>query len=112
MKILFVCSANVDRSPTAEHVCLGWRDLEVKSAGVSKYARIPICAELIQWADAVLCMEKRHILKIKKKFPGITVNKIIDSLNVPDIFPYMNKNLVNLLREKTGAWLHNYHTRQ
>ena len=109
MKILFVCSANVDRSPTAESIYSGRSDLEVKSAGVSDYARIPVCAELIQWADAVLCMEKRHILKIKKKFPGITTNKIIDSLDVPDVFPYMNNNLVNMLREKTDAWLHNYH---
>ena len=108
MKILFVCSANVDRSPTAENIYSGRRDLEVKSAGVSDYARIPVSVELIQWADIILCMEGRHTKKIKKKYPGIIENKIIDSLDVPDEFDYMNKSLVNMIREKTDAWLHNY----
>ena len=80
MKILFVCSANVDRSPTAERIYSGRCDLEVKSAGTSEYARTPVCEELIQWADAVLCMEKKHKKRIEKKFPSVAVNKIIDSL--------------------------------
>jgi len=108
MKILFVCSANIDRSPTAERIYSGRNDLEVKSAGVSSYAMTPISLELIQWADIILCMEKKHKHKIKKKFPDIAANKIIDSLDVPDIYGFMNINLVNMIKEKTDAWLHNY----
>ena len=108
MKILFVCSGNIDRSPTAENIYSDRCDLEVKSAGVADYAQIPVSAELIQWADIILCMEEKHAQKIKKKYPGIAGNKIIDSLDVPDKYEYMNKNLVNMIREKTDAWLHNY----
>ena len=65
-KILFVCSANIDRSPTAEHIYANQTDLEVKSAGVGCYAQQPVTTELLQWADVVLCMEdehKNHIVK-------------------------------------------------
>ena len=109
MKILFVCTANIDRSPTAEEIYSGRYDMEVKSAGVADYARTPISLELIQWADIVLCMEKKHKQKIKKMFPDIVANKVIDFLDVPDLYEYMNENLINMIREKTDLWLHNYH---
>jgi predicted protein tyrosine phosphatase len=108
MKILFVCSANIDRSPTAERIYSGRCDLEVKSAGVYDYAMTPISLELIKWADIILCMERKHKQKIKKLFPDIVASKIIDSLDVPDIYEYMNISLVNMIREKTDAWLHDY----
>jgi len=108
-KILFVCSANIDRSPTAEKIYSGRCDLEVKSAGVSDYAMTPISLELIKWADIILCMEKKHKQKIKKSFSDIAKNKIIDFLDIPDIYEYMNINLIDEIREKTDAWLHNYH---
>jgi len=108
MKILFICSANVDRSPTAELIYSNRRDLEVKSAGVSDYAMTPISLKLIKWADVILCMEKKHKQKIEKSFSDITKNKVIDFLDVPDIYEYMNENLVNIIKEKTDIWLHNY----
>ena len=112
MKILFVCSANVDRSPTAEEIYSGRYDMEVKSAGVTDYARTPISLELIQWADIVLCMEKKHKQKIKRMFPDIVANKEIDFLDVPDLYDCMHENLVYLIREKTDLWLHNYHVKK
>jgi predicted protein tyrosine phosphatase len=103
MKILFVCSANIDRSPTAERIYSGRSDLEVKSAGVADYAKTPISLELIQWADIILCMEKKHKQKIKKMFPDIAADKIIDFLDVPDLYDYMNVNLVRMIKEKTES---------
>ena len=108
MKILFVCTANIDRSPTAEHIYSDTSDLEVKSAGISDYARTPISLELIEWADVILCMEKKHKTKIEKLFSAITEKKVIDFLDIPDNYRYMNIDLVNIIREKTDAWLSNY----
>ena len=108
MKILFVCPANVDRSPTAEFIYSDRCDLEVKSAGVSDYAMTPISLELIKWAEIILCMEKKHKQNIEKIFSAIVKNKVIDFLDVPDIYNYMNIDLVNIIREKTDAWLYNY----
>ena len=108
MKILFVCSANIDRSPTAELIYSDRSDLEVKSAGVSDYAMTPISLKLIKWADIILCMEKKHKQKIEKKYSAIAENKVIDFLNVPDIYEYMNIKLVNIIKEKVDTWLYNY----
>ena len=111
MKILFVCSANVDRSPTAEYIYSGRRDLEVKSAGVGEFAQIPVSEELLQWADAILCMDKKHKQKLKKKFQDICANKTIGVLNVPDLFDYMDDDLVSIIKGQTDAWLGKYGSR-
>ena len=108
MKILFVCSANIDRSPTAELIYSDRSNLEVKSAGVSDYAMTPISLKLVKWADIILCMEEKHKQKIENKYSDNLKNKIIDFLDVPDIYEYMNINLVNIIKEKTDTWLHNY----
>ena len=112
MKILFVCTANIDRSPTAELIYSDRSDLEVKSAGVSDYARTPVSLELVNWADIILCMEKKHKTKIKKLFSAITDKKVIDFLDIPDIYEYMNIELVNIIREKTDAWLSDFHLKE
>jgi predicted protein tyrosine phosphatase len=106
-KILFVCSANVDRSPTAEHIYSNCEGFEVKSAGVSWSARKRVSAELLQWADVILCMEEWQKQSIEEKFPGIISNKEIYSLGVADVYPYMHPVLVNLIKEKVEAWLIN-----
>jgi len=108
MKILFVYTANIDRSPTAELIYSQRIDLEVKSAGIYNYAMTPISLELINWADIILCMEKKHKQNIEKKYSTHIENKVIDFLDVPDIYDYMNINLVNIIREKTDAWLYKY----
>ena len=60
--VLFVCSANLDRSPTAERLFHGWRRRwEAKSAGIlPALGRSPITQALIDWADLVLVMEPEH----------------------------------------------------
>jgi len=60
--VLFVCSANLDRSPTAERLFQGWRrGWEAKSAGIMPALdRNPVTQTLIDWADLVLVMEPDH----------------------------------------------------
>lgn len=60
--VLFVCSANLDRSPTAERLFHGWRrGWEAKSAGIMPaLGRNPVTQTLIDWADLVLVMEPDH----------------------------------------------------
>ena len=105
MKILFVCSANVDRSPTAEQIYKNYPGLEVKSAGASWYAKKPINRELILWADAILCMENRQKWYIIEEFADIVSEKLIENLNIEDIYPYMHPSLIEIIKAKTDAWL-------
>ena len=106
MKILFVCSANVDRSPTAEQIYKDSAGLEVKSAGTAWYAQRPVNEELICWADVILCMENRHKHYIVEDFAGVVTDKTIDSLDIPDEYRYMHPSLVAIIKEKTEEWFH------
>ena len=104
-KILFLCSANMDRSPTAERIYADREGFEVKSAGVSWFARMQVSAELLEWADVILCMEEWQKQSIEKEYSEIIAHKKLDSLNVPDDYRYMNPLLVEIIKEKTDAWL-------
>ena len=66
--VLFVCSQNRLRSPTAEQVFSKRRDIEVASAGTNHDADTPLTHELVAWADIIFVMEKAHRAKLQKKF--------------------------------------------
>jgi predicted protein tyrosine phosphatase len=106
-KILFVCTANIDRSPTAEHLYKYHPELEVKSAGTALYgfAELPVSLELIMWADVILCMTERQKHFIEHEFSDIISDKIIDELDVQDNYRYMNIQLQNILKTRIDAWL-------
>lgn len=55
--VLFVCSQNRLRSPTAEQVFATRGDMEVMSAGMNNDADNPLTAELVTWADVIVVME-------------------------------------------------------
>ena len=81
--VLFVCSANHDRSPTAEQLFHGWKGKwEAKSAGIMPAARNPITQALIDWADLILVMEPVHAKYIQGHFKcdpnKMHVLKIVD----------------------------------
>lgn len=59
-KVLFVCTGNFDRSPTAENMYKGIAGLEVKSAGISVVAQEPLSKWLVEWADIIYAMEELH----------------------------------------------------
>ena len=68
MKVLFVCSQNRLRSPTAEQVFSTWPGIDVSSAGLNHDAENPVTPELVEWADIILVMEKAHRNKLVKQF--------------------------------------------
>jgi len=111
-KILFLCSANIDRSPTAERIYSNYPELEVKSAGVSWFARKPVTAKYIEWADVILCMEEWQKQFIEQNFAEAIADKMVDSLDVEDIYPYMHPKLVEIIKEKTDRWLKEYQSKK
>ena len=103
--VLFVCSQNKLRSPTAEQVFSGWHDLEVTSAGTNHDAENPLTDELIQWADLIIVMERTHRTKIQQKFRASVNSKRIVCLDIPDKFAFMQRELVELLEKKASPHL-------
>jgi len=104
-RVLFVCTANLQRSPTAEKLFQGWKGIwEAKSAGIMPGSHgNPLTQELIDWADLILVMELDHNHYIQSHFrcdPGK-----IRVLNVADIYFRDDPKLVAALLKKVPPLL-------
>jgi predicted protein tyrosine phosphatase len=104
-RVLFVCSQNRLRSPTAQKVFTGRAGLDVASAGLSHDANKPVCAELLQWADTIFVMERSHRNKLRKKFKAHLKDKRVICLDIPDEYDYMDPALVQLLEAGVRRYL-------
>jgi predicted protein tyrosine phosphatase len=100
LKVLFVCSRNKLRSPTAEKIFSGQPGWLVRSAGTEEGARIKITAGHIGWADVIVVMEKKHKERLRQKFPEALSDKQCHCLFIPDDYQYMEPALIELLRVK------------
>lgn len=102
--LLFVCSQNRLRSPTAEQVFSNRPDMECASAGTNNDAEVPITAEMVEWADVILVMEEAHRRKLTAKFGRHLARKRVICLDIPDRYDYMDPDLVRELRAKVSRY--------
>ncbi|MCB9497437.1 MAG: phosphotyrosine protein phosphatase [Fibrobacteria bacterium] len=100
MNLLFVCSRNRLRSPTAEIVFAGRPGWRTASAGLAPDAESPLDADAVDWADVVLVMEKRHRKVLQERFSRSLRNKRVVCLDIPDDFEFMDPELVRILQER------------
>ena len=107
-KLLFICSRNRLRSPTAEAVFSEYEELEVESAGLNREAQMPLCSETLQWADMIFVMEKSHRTQLSKKFQPWLKGKQVICLDIPDKYEYMEPALVELLKKKVLPLLRSF----
>ena len=98
--VLFVCSQNKLRSPTAEQVFADWPDIEVSSAGTNNDAENPLSSELIEWADIIFVMERTHRTKVQSRYRSALKGKRLICLHIPDDYDFMNPGLIRLLKAK------------
>lgn len=107
MNILFVCSRNKWRSLTAETIFKNSSDYNVKSAGNEPTARIKVNSKLIDWADIIFAMEKKHKQRLKENFPALTDDKQIVVLDIPDEYKYMDNELIDIIKTSVTFYLDN-----
>ncbi|MFO1485675.1 MAG: phosphotyrosine protein phosphatase [Verrucomicrobiaceae bacterium] len=105
MRLLFLCSRNHWRSPTAEAVYQNDPRVEVRSAGVSASARRHVSEKLLRWADLVLVMEHVHKRRLREQFPDFVHELRVEVLDIPDDYEFMNPELVTLIRERVEPFL-------
>ena len=98
MKLLFICSQNRLRSLTAETIFDGVGGHQVRSAGTEAGARVRVTAGHLGWADLIFVMEKRHLDRLRKKFPDALGQTRIITLHIPDDYDYMDEQLIDRLR--------------
>ncbi len=105
MKLLFVCSENRLRSPTAEIVFSEYEGVEAIGAGTNADAETPVSGDLIEWSDVILVMEKSHRNKISKKYKELLKDKRLVCLDIPDNYECMQPELVSLLKRKVPGYV-------
>ena len=104
-KVLFICSKNQWRSPTAEAVWRKHPALSVRSAGTSSSARHKVSVEDIRWADVIFVMEEKHKSRLLADFKTTIERKPLHVLDIPDEYTYMAPALVAEIQESVAAVL-------
>lgn len=104
-KVLFICGKNKWRSPTAEQVFSEYPAIECASAGLSHDAEVPVSIELVEWAELIFVMEKKHRSKLLEQFKPQLRDKQVVCLNIPDNYRFMEHALVKLLEDKIRPFL-------
>jgi predicted protein tyrosine phosphatase len=74
-KWLFICSANIARSPTAEYLARR-SGILARSCGTGgrqeaheRYTVTPMTREIVCWADVIVCMKEGHRLALEAMHP-------------------------------------------
>jgi len=104
-KLLFICSKNQWRSPTAEGLFKNHAVHKARSAGTSEKARIGVNEKLLLWADVVFVMARRHKQLLIERFPSALIEKQLIVLEIADDYPFGDAELVDILKEKLADYL-------
>jgi len=102
-RVLFVCTANQQRSPTAERLYQDDPRFEVRSAGTDALFGRRVTREDLEWADLVVVMEDRHEQKIRSEFPEAAEKTHLVVLGIPDVYQFMDQRLQREISERFGA---------
>lgn len=96
---LFVCSAGLLRSPTGAAVA-SKHGINARAAGSnSRYALIPLSANLINWAERIVFVNENNYLEALREFHEHSelLNQIRAKsyiMNIPDVYNYNDPQLV------------------
>jgi predicted protein tyrosine phosphatase len=105
MNIIFICSANRDRSRTAElHFQNKYPQHRFRSAGINKYLSerhggIHLKNYMLDVADRIICMELVHSNWIVENIDKKYLSKI-EILHLGDTDVFMSSTLISALEEK------------
>ncbi len=103
--LLFLCSRNRLRSPTAEQVFARHPGVETASAGLAPDAEEECSVELVERADIIFVMEKAHRSKLQRRFGKHLKRARVICLDIPDDYAFMQPELVALLEKKVEPHL-------
>jgi predicted protein tyrosine phosphatase len=93
------------RSRTAELVYSRNHKYDVRSAGVTKGAKVKVTSELLHWADMIFVMEEEQQKFLLKKFPEDIGFREIIILDIPDTYYIMEPELVELIVDAVSPYL-------
>ncbi len=103
--LLFICSRNQWRSPTAEVIWSKSPDYNSRSAGTSPKAKRTVGPMDIRWADIIFVMESKHKNRLKAQFTRMLDHKPLHVLDIPDEYQFMDEDLITELKVSINAFL-------
>ena len=103
--LLFICSKNQWRSPTAELLFKNHPVHHARSAGTSDKARIKVNQKMLDWTDVIFVMERRHQQLLKQQFPFPLVGKSLIILNIEDNYQFGDEELIGILKTSLSDYL-------
>jgi len=103
--ILFICSRNKLRSPTAELLFRDYPGVETDSAGLADDAECPLERDQIEWADVILVIEPILRQRLQRRFGELLSKKKVAVLGIPDRFEFMDQELIRILQTKCAPYL-------
>jgi len=98
-RVLCVCSAGLLRSPTAAFVLSQAPfNYNTRAAGlVPEFALIPVDRVLLEWADEIVCMERRQAEELNQRLKDIEKKTPVVCLDIQDSYAYRESELQNLI---------------
>jgi len=105
MNVIFICSANRERSRTAEiYFQNKYPEHRFRSAGINKYlcerhGGIHLKQYMLDVADRIICSEHIHSDYIVQKIDKKYLSKI-EILELGDTKTFMQQELIDMLEEK------------
>ncbi|MFN7843988.1 MAG: low molecular weight protein tyrosine phosphatase family protein [Pirellula sp.] len=105
INVLFVCSMNQWRSPTAESIYSKRPFVNARSRGTSRSARRTVTAEDLKWADIVFVMEDKHKQRLQSEYPSEVRYKELHVLDIPDNYKFMDPELIIEITESVDPIL-------
>ena len=105
-KLLFICTANINRSRTAEDLFINSYRYEAKSAGIicHQLGGQQVNQELIDWVDMVFVMDEAndyHRSHLIEKF-NVDERKV-HVLHISDSYERGDKHLIEILKLRPTA---------
>lgn len=105
LKVLFICTMNINRSRAAEDLLKNSDRYEVQSAGIKwhKAGGQVVTSELIKWADRIFVMDEkhdRHLSFLRENFGKAVLDKDLYVLNIPNVFGREDPALKDMLKAR------------
>jgi predicted protein tyrosine phosphatase len=98
LNLLFICSLNQWRSPTAEQIWRKHPNCNARSRGTSASAKRRVSADDLAWADLIFVMEQKHKSILLQQFSQELRGKTLHVLEIPDDYQFGEPQLIEDLK--------------
>ncbi len=105
LRVLFLCSRNRRRSPTAEAVFGAMDGVETASAGLATDADEVVTPDHLEWAEMIFVMERRHHAILQRRFGPYIRHARVVCLDIPDDYDFMDPALLARLERRVTPLL-------